>query len=147
MLASGIIETSSSPYSSPIVMAPKKDGKFRFCVDFRRLNSITEDSAQPLPVIQEVLKDLGEATVFFTLDLRSESRSTPPLSLQKVDSTPLRWRLSGSRGGKDVHAARRTGGLGRPVEEVLHALPVCRLRVLEKPARTYPSICTRFSSA
>jgi hypothetical protein len=67
MLASGIIEASSWP----IVMAPKKDGKYRFCVDFRRLNSITEDTAQPLPVIHEVLKDLGEATAFSTLDLRS----------------------------------------------------------------------------
>jgi hypothetical protein len=71
VLASGIIEASSSPYSSPIVMASKKVGKYRFCVDFRCLNSITEDSAQPLPVIHEVLKDLGEATVFSTLDLRS----------------------------------------------------------------------------
>jgi hypothetical protein len=52
-------------------MAPKKDGKYRFCVDFRRLNSITEDSAQPLLVIDEVLQDLGEATVFSMLDLRS----------------------------------------------------------------------------
>jgi hypothetical protein len=71
MLASGIIKASSSPYSSPIVMAPKKNGKFRFCVDFRRLNGITEDCAQPLPVIHTVLKDLGEATIFSILDLRS----------------------------------------------------------------------------
>jgi hypothetical protein len=71
MLASGIIEASSSPYSSPVVMVSKKDGKYRFCVDFRRLNSIIEDSAQPLPMIHEVLKDLGVATVFSTLDLRS----------------------------------------------------------------------------
>jgi hypothetical protein len=48
-LASGVIEALSS-YSSHI-MTPKKDGKFRFCVDFRRLNGITEDCAQPLPVI------------------------------------------------------------------------------------------------
>jgi hypothetical protein len=71
ILASGVIEASSSPYSSPIVMAPKKERKFRFCVDFRRLNGITEDSSQPLPVIHEVLKDLVEATIFSTLDLRS----------------------------------------------------------------------------
>jgi hypothetical protein len=38
ILASGVIEASSSPYSSPIVMVPKKDEKFRFCVDFQRLN-------------------------------------------------------------------------------------------------------------
>jgi hypothetical protein len=34
MLASGISDASSSPYSSPIVMAPKKNGKYRYCVDF-----------------------------------------------------------------------------------------------------------------
>jgi hypothetical protein len=71
MQASSVIEVSSAPYSSPILMAPKIDEKFRFCVDFRGLNGITEDSAQPLPVIHEVLKDLGEVTIFSTLDLRS----------------------------------------------------------------------------
>jgi hypothetical protein len=71
MLASGVLKASSSPNSAPIVMVPKKDGKFRFCVDFRRLNGFAEDSAQPIPVIHEVLKDLGEATIFSTLDLRS----------------------------------------------------------------------------
>jgi hypothetical protein len=64
MLASGIIEASISPYSSPMAMAPKKDGKFCFCVDFRRLNGIIEDSDQPLPVIHEVLNYLGKATIF-----------------------------------------------------------------------------------
>jgi hypothetical protein len=71
MLADGIIEATSSPYSTPIVMVTKKDDRYRFCVDYRRLNSITEDSAQPQPVIHEVLKDLGNATIFSTLDLRS----------------------------------------------------------------------------
>jgi hypothetical protein len=71
VLAYGIIEATSSPYSSPIVMVAKKDGRYRFCVDYQRLNRITEDSAQPLPVIHEVFKDLGNATMFSTLDLRS----------------------------------------------------------------------------
>jgi hypothetical protein len=71
MLADEIIEATSSPYSSSIVMVTKNDGRYRFCVDYRRLNSITEDSAQSLPVIHEVLKDLENATIFSTLDLRS----------------------------------------------------------------------------
>jgi hypothetical protein len=71
MLADGIIEATSSPYSSPIVLVVKKVSRYHFCVDYRRLNSIMEDSAQPLPVIHEVLKDLGNATIFSTLNLRS----------------------------------------------------------------------------
>jgi hypothetical protein len=64
MLVDVIVEATSSPYSSSIVMVAKKDGPYRFCVDYRRLNSITEDSAQPLAVMHEVLKDLGNRRSF-----------------------------------------------------------------------------------
>ncbi|KAL7291774.1 hypothetical protein TKK_0014559 [Trichogramma kaykai] len=71
MLDQGIIETCVSPYSSPIVLAKKKDGTWRFCIDYRRLNSLTEDSAQPIPRISDTLKELGDSKVFSTLDLKS----------------------------------------------------------------------------
>jgi predicted aspartyl protease/transposase InsO family protein len=70
MMADGVIEPSSSPYLSPVVLVPKKDGSTRFCVDYRRLNSQTEDEATTLPLILETLKDLGTAKVFSSLDLR-----------------------------------------------------------------------------
>lgn len=71
MRANGIIEAVSPPYSSPIVLVNKKDGTFRFCVDFRRLNSVTVDSAQPQPVAHELLKAIGDARVLTsTIDLR-----------------------------------------------------------------------------
>ena len=41
MEESGIIETSSSEWSSPIVMVKKKDGKLRMCIDYRCLNAMT----------------------------------------------------------------------------------------------------------
>jgi predicted aspartyl protease len=71
MLADGIIEPATSEYASPIVIVKKKDGRPRFCVDYRRLNTITMDEAASLPVIQETLRDLGQAKVFTSLDLKS----------------------------------------------------------------------------
>ncbi|CAB0036923.1 unnamed protein product [Trichogramma brassicae] len=49
MLANGVIEPSNSPYNSPIVLAKKKGGQWRFCIDFRRLNELTVDTAQQIP--------------------------------------------------------------------------------------------------
>ena len=71
MLERGIIRASNSPWSSPIVLAPKKDGDYRFCVDFRRVNSVTKKDAHPMPRIDEILDQLGGARYFSTLDLAS----------------------------------------------------------------------------
>lgn len=71
MLANEVIRPSTSEYNSPIVLVKKKDGKMRFCVDYRKLNSKTEDEVSLLPPIYESLKELGSARIFTTLDLKS----------------------------------------------------------------------------
>jgi hypothetical protein len=71
MLERGLVRPSNSPWSSPIVLAPKKDGDYRFCVDFRRVNSVTKRDAQPMPRIDDILDQLGGARYFSTLDLAS----------------------------------------------------------------------------
>ena len=71
MLAEGIIEPSSFAWASPITLQPKKDGSTRFCVDFRRLNSVTKKDAHPLTHIQDIFDTLSGAKVFSTLDLKS----------------------------------------------------------------------------
>ena len=74
MLKDDIIEPSVSPFSSPVVMVVKKtDQSLRFCVDFRKLNSITELDSHPLQRIDDSLESLGscDASIFSTLDLNS----------------------------------------------------------------------------
>ena len=70
MLRQGAIVPSESPYRSAVVLAKKKDGKIRFCIDFRRLNKRTRRDAFPLPRIEETVNELAQAKVFSTVDLK-----------------------------------------------------------------------------
>ncbi|KAK3090931.1 hypothetical protein FSP39_015821 [Pinctada imbricata] len=71
MIEDKIIEPSESPWCSPILLARKKDGSHRFCIDFRKLNSVTLKDAYPLPRIDETLDTLAGSRWFSTLDLAS----------------------------------------------------------------------------
>ena len=71
MLEQKVIKPSASPWASPIVLVRKKDGKYRFCVDYRKLNSVTKREARPLPRVDDLLESLQGYNLFSTLDLRS----------------------------------------------------------------------------
>ena len=55
MMEAGIVSRSKSPYAFLVVIADKRDGTKRFCVDFRKLNLITKPISNPLPLIDDIL--------------------------------------------------------------------------------------------
>ena len=69
MLKLGVIEPSTSPYSSPIVIVKKKDGSNRFCIDFRALNRVTIFDAEPMSDAEAMFAKLAGHTCFSRLDL------------------------------------------------------------------------------
>jgi len=76
MLKNNIIVPSKSPWNSPLLVVPKKEGlngekRWRVVVDFRKLNNLTKGDAFPLPRIDDILDQLGHSRYFSTLDLAS----------------------------------------------------------------------------
>ena len=71
LLEKGVIQPFDSPWSSPIVLAKKKDGSIRFCIDYRKVNAITRKDAYPLPRIDETLDTLAGSKLYTMLDLKT----------------------------------------------------------------------------
>ena len=68
MLDLGVIEPSISPYSSPVVLVPKKDGSVRFCTDSRKRKKVIEFDVEPMSYM-EVIKGLSDHKTFTKIDL------------------------------------------------------------------------------
>ncbi len=71
MLDQGVMELCQSSWASPVVLVTKKDGTTRFCVDYRKLNDVTQKDAYPQPRIDDTLDALCGSRYFITLYLYS----------------------------------------------------------------------------
>ena len=69
MLKDGIIEPSRSEWSFPLVIVKKSDGSLRLCVDYRRLNQISEFDAYPMPRVEDIIDRIGRSQFISTMDL------------------------------------------------------------------------------
>ena len=71
MAEKGLIESSCSPWNSPVVLVSKRNGTLRFCIDFRKVNLYTIPDKHPLPNPEDTLGALGGSKWFSTVDLKS----------------------------------------------------------------------------
>ena len=95
LLNHGLIEPSHSPWSFPVILVRKKNGKWRMCVDYRRLNQITIKDAYALPFIDELLESVHGARFFYAIDLFSGFHQIPmnPKDVEKNGIYDKVWKF------------------------------------------------------
>ncbi|CAB1102849.1 unnamed protein product [Ectocarpus sp. CCAP 1310/34] len=93
----GLIQHSTSPYSSPLVVIPKKSGGVRITVNYRKLNKLCALSQLPIPRVDDTLDKLSKGRIYSLFDLKSSfhqitgHRDTIPLTAFVTSSRLFEW--------------------------------------------------------
>ena len=169
----GVIEPSSSPWASNVVLVKKKDGTKRLCIDYRDLNEVTIKDAYPVPRIDETLDALGSAKWFSTLDLSSGywqvalDEEAQDKSTFVVRNGLYRWKvmpfgLTNAPATFERLMEKVMRGLqweilliylddiivfGRTVEEEIKRLRICFSRLRDANLKLKPSKCHLFQTS
>ena len=94
LIQAGVVSKTSGPWCSPVVLARKKDGSIRFCVNYQLLNLKTLADSYPLPNPEHCLSSLSGADYFTSLDCKAGYWQIP-VDPRDRDKTAFRSRRHG----------------------------------------------------
>ena len=127
--AQGICQKAASPWSSPLHMVRKKDGSYRPCGDYRRLNNVTEGDHYPLPNISDVTSFLEGAKVFSKLDL-TKGYYQIPMAPEDIPKTAVTTPFGTFTFNFSCFGLRNAGAtFQRTMDMILGDLPFCTVYI------------------
>ena len=125
----GVCSKSASPWASPLHMTPKKDGTWRPCGDYRRLNIITEPDHYAMPNISDLTSSIGTARIFSKLDLL-KGYFQVPVNPDDVPKTAITTPFGTYVFHYSTFGLRNSGAtFQRMMDQILGHLPFCRVYI------------------
>ena len=127
--AQNICQKAASPWSSPLHMVQKKDGSYRPCGDYRRLNNITVGDHYPLPNISDVTSYLEGSRIFSKLDL-TKGYYQIPMAPEDIPKTAVTTPFGTFTFNYSCFGLRNAGAtFQRMMDEILGDLPFCTVYI------------------